>query len=340
MVLRATFVVLCIVAGLALFSDGFDQQGGWMLASVVGLIIAAVVLGIEYGLRNTKTGVLVGGLVGLATGLVLSGVAAWSVAATVPAVESVPVLGLLLLVGFPYLGLVYGVKVLGETGFVKRLRGVEATGASFVSNKILDTSVIIDGRVADLCETGFLEGTFILPQFILNELQHIADSADPLKRSRGRRGLDILNKIQKMVDVEVRIVDEDFPHVKEVDSKIVVLAKKMNAKVITNDLNLSKVAELQGVRVLNINELCNALKPVVLPGEQLRVFVLKEGKEAAQGVAYLDDGTMIVVDNAKRFIGSNVNVVVTSVLQTQAGRMIFTRLREETESQEQAVGRG
>jgi uncharacterized protein YacL len=267
-------------------------------------------------------------------------VAAWSVAATVPAVESVPVLGLLLLVGFPYLGLVYGVKVLGEAGFVKRLRGVEATGASFVSNKILDTSVIIDGRVADLCETGFLEGTFILPQFILNELQHIADSADPLKRSRGRRGLDILNKIQKMVDVEVRIVDEDFPHVKEVDSKIVVLAKKMNAKVITNDLNLSKVAELQGVRVLNINELCNALKPVVLPGEQLRVFVLKEGKEAAQGVAYLDDGTMIVVDNAKRFIGSNVNVVVTSVLQTQAGRMIFTRLREETESQEQAVGRG
>jgi uncharacterized protein YacL len=152
--------------------------------------------------------------------------------------------------------------------------------------------------------------------------------------------LDILNKIQKMVDVEVRIVDEDFPHVKEVDSKIVVLAKKMNAKVITNDLNLSKVAELQGVRVLNINELCNALKPVVLPGEQLRVFVLKEGKEAAQGVAYLDDGTMIVVDNAKRFIGSNVNVVVTSVLQTQAGRMIFTRLREETESPEQAVARG
>jgi uncharacterized protein YacL len=255
-------------------------------------------------------------------------------------VESVPILGLLLLAGFPYLGLVYGVRLFSEAGFFKRVRGNESGGGSSVSNKILDTSVIIDGRVADLCETGFLEGTFILPQFILNELQHIADSADPLKRSRGRRGLDILNKIQKMVDVEVRIVDEDFPHVKEVDSKIVVLAKKMNAKVITNDLNLSKVAELQGVRVLNINELCNALKPVVLPGEQLRVFVLKEGKEAAQGVAYLDDGTMIVVDNAKRFIGSNVNVVVTSVLQTQAGRMIFTRLKEETEGQEQAVARG
>ena len=340
MVLRATFVVLCILAGLALFSDGVDQQGRLMLASVVGLGIGGVVLGLEYVLRNTKTAVLLGGIIGLACGLVLAGVAAWSIAVTVPAVESVPILGLLLLAGFPYLGLVYGVRLFGEAGFFKRVRGNESGGASSVSNKILDTSVIIDGRVADLCETGFLEGTFILPQFILNELQHIADSADPLKRSRGRRGLDILNKIQKMVDVEVRIVDEDFPHVKEVDSKIVVLAKKMNAKVITNDLNLSKVAELQGVRVLNINELCNALKPVVLPGEQLRVFVLKEGKEAAQGVAYLDDGTMIVVDNAKRFIGSNVNVVVTSVLQTQAGRMIFTRLKEETESQEPAVARG
>jgi uncharacterized protein YacL len=340
MVLRTTFVVLCIVAGLALFSDGFDQQGGWMLASAVGIVIAALVLALEYAFRNTKTGVLLGGFAGLACGLLLAGLAAWAMAMTLPPVESVPILGFLLLAAFPYLGAIYGIRVFGEVGILKRSRGTEPGGSASVSNKILDTSVIIDGRVADLCETGFLEGTFILPQFILNELQHIADSADPLKRSRGRRGLDILNKIQKMVDVEVRIVDEDFPHVKEVDSKIVVLAKKLNAKVITNDLNLSKVAELQGVRVLNINELCNALKPVVLPGEQLRVFVLKEGKEAAQGVAYLDDGTMIVVDNAKRFIGSNVNVVVTSVLQTQAGRMIFTRLKEETEGQEQAVARG
>jgi uncharacterized protein YacL len=337
MVPRTTFVVLCIVAGLALFSDSNDQQGAWMVGAIVGLVIAGVVLALEYLLRNTKTGVLLGGVAGLGAGLVLVGLAAWAVAVTVPSVETIPILGFLLLATFPYLGLIYGVKIFGEAGVFKRMRGSEVS--SSVSNKILDTSVIIDGRVADLCETGFLEGTFVLPQFILNELQHIADSADPLKRSRGRRGLDILNKIQKMVDVEVRILDEDFPHVKEVDSKIVVLAKKMNAKVITNDLNLSKVAELQGVRVLNINELCNALKPVVLPGEQLRVFVLKEGKEAAQGVAYLDDGTMIVVDNAKRFIGSNVNVVVTSVLQTQAGRMIFTRLKEETEGQEPAVAR-
>jgi uncharacterized protein YacL len=200
--------------------------------------------------------------------------------------------------------------------------------------------VIIDGRVADLCETGFMEGTFLVPQFILQELQHIADSSDSLKRARGRRGLDVLNKIQKMVDVDVRIIEDDFAHVKDVDSKIVVLAKKLGAKIITNDLNLNKVAELQGVRVLNINELCNALKPIVLPGETIRVFVLKEGKEAGQGVAYLDDGTMIVVDNAKRCIGRNVDVVVTSVLQTTAGRMIFTRLKEESEKEELHVARG
>jgi uncharacterized protein YacL len=205
---------------------------------------------------------------------------------------------------------------------------------------VLDTSVIIDGRVADLCETRFLEGTFLVPHFILDELQHIADSSDSLKRARGRRGLDILNKIQKMGDVDVRIIDEDFPHVKEVDAKLIVLAKKMNAKIVTNDLNLNKVAELQGIRVLNINELCNALRPVVLPGEAIRVFVLKEGKEAGQGVAYLDDGTMIVVDNARRHIGKNVDVIVTSVLQTTAGRMIFTRLKEDTEREELQVARG
>lgn len=339
MVLRATFVVLCIVLGLALFSNSSEQENGWIWAAAVGVVVAGIVLGIEYTLRQAKPGVLLGGAAGLACGLLLAGLAAWALGATVPDFESVPVLGFLLLAIFPYLGLIYGVKIFTAAGILGQPGAFETRGTASTSNKILDTSVIIDGRVADLCETGFLEGAFILPQFILNELQHIADSSDPLKRGRGRRGLDVLNKIQKMVDIEVRIVDEDFPHIREVDSKIVMLAKKMNAKVITNDLNLSKVAELQGVRVLNINELCNALKPVVLPGEQLRVFVLKEGKEAGQGVAYLDDGTMIVVDNAKRFIGSNVNVVVTSVLQTQAGRMIFARLKEETEGQEVPVAR-
>ncbi len=333
MVLRATLVVLCIVLGLALFSDGSGQES-WLLAAGVGLLVAGIALGVEYSLRETGPGVLLGGAAGLTAGLVLAGIASWAVAVTIPAFESVPVLGFLFLATFPYLGLIFGIKIFTAAGIFSQSAAAAADGHASVSPKILDTSVIIDGRVADLCETGFLEGTFVLPQFILNELQHIADSSDPLKRGRGRRGLDVLAKIQKMVDIEVSIVEEDFPHIKEVDSKIVMLAKKMNAKVITNDLNLSKVAELQGVRVLNINELCNALKPVVLPGEQLRVFVLKEGKEAGQGVAYLDDGTMIVVDNAKRFIGSTITVVVTSVLQTQAGRMIFARLKEETEGQE------
>ena len=340
MVPRTTFVVLCIVVGLALFSDGFGQDGGWIWAVAAGLVVAGVVLGVEFGLREVEPGVLLGGAVGFAAGLILAGIAAWALAATILPAASVPLVGFLILALFPYLGLICGVKIFAHDGILKPSWKRETAISSSLSNKILDTSVIIDGRVADLCETGFLEGTFILPQFILNELQHIADSSDTLKRGRGRRGLDVLNKIQKMVDVEVRIIEEDFPHVKEVDSKIVMLAKKLNAKVITNDLNLSKVAELQGVRVLNINELCNALKPVVLPGEQLRVFVLKEGKEAGQGVAYLDDGTMIVVDNAKRFIGSNVSVVVTSVLQTQAGRMIFTRLKEETEGQDLQSARG
>jgi uncharacterized protein YacL len=207
------------------------------------------------------------------------------------------------------------------------------------TKKLLDTSVIIDGRIADLCETDFIEGTLVVPHFILQELQHISDSSDGLKRARGRRGLDILNVLQKMNNIKVELVEDDFPHVKEVDTKLIELAKQMDAKVLTNDFNLNKVAGIQGVKVLNINDLCNALKPVVLPGETIRVFVLKEGKEAGQGVAYLDDGTMVVVDHAKRWIGKNVDVIVTSVLQTSAGRMIFTRLKEETEHEELSFAR-
>lgn len=195
--------------------------------------------------------------------------------------------------------------------------------------KILDTSVIIDGRIADIMEVGFLQGTFIIPQFILQELQYIADSPDPMRRSKGRRGLDILHRIQKLSNIKVRIVEEDFPKIKEVDSKLVALARLFNAKVITNDFNLNKVAQVQGVSVLNINELANVLKPVVLPGETLNLFIVKEGKEYNQGVAYLDDGTMVVIENARKLIGKNAEIVVTSVLQTTAGRMIFGKLKEE-----------
>ncbi|MGA8943398.1 MAG: PIN/TRAM domain-containing protein [Thermoactinomyces sp.] len=195
----------------------------------------------------------------------------------------------------------------------------------YVEHKILDTSVIIDGRIADICRTGFLEGTLVIPSFVLEELQHIADSSDVLKRNRGRRGLDILNKIQKELDVNVLIYEGDFEEVQEVDSKLVKLAKVLSGKVVTNDFNLNKVCELQGVSVLNINDLANAVKPVVLPGEEINVQVIKDGKEHNQGVAYLDDGTMIVIEGGRDYIGERIDVLVTSVLQTSAGRMIFAK---------------
>ena len=203
--------------------------------------------------------------------------------------------------------------------------------------KILDTSVIIDGRIADIVETGFLDGVLVIPQFVLRELQLVADSADSMKRNRGRRGLDILQKIQKDPDLHVRIVEEDFPQVREVDMKLIELAKVYGCKIVTNDFNLNKVATLHGVDVLNINELANALKPVVLPGETMKVFILKEGKEFNQGVAYLDDGTMVVVDHAKKLISKTVEITVTSVLQTTAGKMIFGRYDERVHTVERAA---
>jgi uncharacterized protein YacL len=212
--------------------------------------------------------------------------------------------------------------------FLTLLQTNKTTGSErplYEEHKILDTSVIIDGRIADICKTGFIEGTLVIPQFVLEELQHIADSSDLLKRNRGRRGLDILNKIQKELEVKVMIYEGDFEEISEVDSKLVRLAKVLQGKVITNDFNLNKVCELQGVSVLNINDLANAVKPVVLPGEEILVQVIKDGKEHGQGVAYLDDGTMIVVEGGREFIGNTMEVMVTSVLQTSAGRMIFAK---------------
>jgi uncharacterized protein YacL len=341
MVPRAIFVLLSALAGMALFLRVENASASYLLYGFgIGAVTGGLILAGEYALRNLSFGIIVGGTGGLAVGLLMTGLVEW-VGGEVFDVQTFlfHIGGLVFLLGLPYLGLVLGARF-GKEKFPGPQQSFFELNGSAVCPKVLDTSVIIDGRVADLCETGFLEGTFLVPHFILDELQHIADSSDSLKRARGRRGLDILNKIQKMADVDVRIVDEDFPQVKEVDAKLVVLAKQAHAKIITNDLNLNKVAELQGVRVLNINELCNALRPVVLPGEAIRVFVLKEGKEAGQGVAYLDDGTMIVVDNARRCIGRNVDVVVTSVLQTTAGRMIFTRLKEDTEREELQVARG
>ncbi len=205
--------------------------------------------------------------------------------------------------------------------FAKDRPGKERTSVP----KVLDTSVIIDGRIFDICKTGFVEGPLIIPSFVLEELRHIADSSDALKRNRGRRGLDILNRIQKELEIEVRIHEEDFADTAEVDTKLLKLGQLLNAKVLTNDYNLNKVAEFQGVTVLNINELANAVKPVVLPGEEMVVQVIKDGKEMGQGIAYLDDGTMIVVDGGKKHVGETIGVMVTSVLQTAAGRMIFAK---------------
>lgn len=195
--------------------------------------------------------------------------------------------------------------------------------------KVLDTSVIIDGRIFDICQTGFIEGTLVIPNFVLGELRHIADSADGLKRNRGRKGLDILNKIQNELSIDVEIYEKDFPDIPEVDNKLLKLAQILNGMVITNDFNLNKVAEFQRVPVLNINELSNAVKPVVLPGEEMTIDVIKDGKESGQGVAYLDDGTMIVIEGGKKHIGETLDVVVTSVLQTAAGRMIFAKQKEQ-----------
>lgn len=199
------------------------------------------------------------------------------------------------------------------------------------SYKVLDTSVIIDGRIFDLCKTGFIEGTLVVPNFVLEELRHIADSSDALKRNRGRRGMDVINKIQNELDIDVEVSEKDFPNIKEVDAKLLKLAQVLGGKVVTNDYNLNKVAKVQKVPVLNINELANAIKPVVLPGEEMTIQIVKDGKESGQGVAYLDDGTMIVVEGGRKFIGETKDVVVTSVLQTAAGRMIFAKQKENSD---------
>ena len=237
---------------------------------------------------------------------------------------------ILLTLLFGYLGFQVGFKKRDElSGLLankkKKTGDEEPEKANKNVLKILDTSVIIDGRIADICQTGFLEGTIVIPQFVLAELQHIADSSDALKRNRGRRGLDILNRIQKELAIKVEIYEGDFEEIQEVDSKLVKLAKVTNGIVVTNDFNLNKVCELQQVSVLNINDLANAVKPVVLPGEEMNVHVIKDGKEYNQGVAYLDDGTMIVVEEGRNYIGKHLDVLVTSVLQTSAGRMIFAK---------------
>jgi uncharacterized protein YacL len=308
---------------------GYEREG-----AAAGLILGIITLLSDSLFQKVKIGRFFGALLGLFLGLLFSQLVLIPLKPVLA--DKFTTVSFVFNALMGYGGLLIGAnrgKNLTVSGMLRLFKG-----QSMESNlKLLDTSVIIDGRIADVCDTAFIEGTFIIPQFILQELQHIADSEDSLKRARGRRGLDILHRVQKMSTISVKIVEEDFPHIKEVDAKLIALAKMLDAKVVTNDFNLNKVAELQGVSVLNINELANSLKPIVLPGETLKIFVLKEGKEHNQGVAYLDDGTMVVVENGRRFIGRNIEVSVTSVLQTTAGRMIFSKQTDEHDSEEMKV---
>src|SRR3954465_6442794 len=294
-----------------------------------GLVLGLLIVVFEIRLKNTSVthmiGALLGGAIGLAAAKTIGAAMYWASLSD----GKVVFLHSIILLALPYLGLVLGGRR-GEWLEPSNLIGLFRSTAPRKRYRILDTSVIIDGRIADICETGFVDGTLVVPQFVLKELQQIADSADSLRRNRGRRGLDILQRIQKMAGLDVTISDVDFPEVREVDLKLIELAKALQGKIVTNDFNLNKVAQLRGVDVLNINELANSLKPVVLPGEIMKVFILKEGKEYNQGVAYLDDGTMVVVDNARKMIGKTIDVVVTSVLQTTAGKMIFGRFIDAT----------
>ncbi len=327
LILRAVFVLL--LAGAAFSLHPFELEPP--IAAVCGAVTGIIVVLAELRIRHVSLKRLIGAAFGSVLGILGAYLIALILGLSVPGnSSSVAFLQLAILIVMAYCGLVVGAAkgdLLNLSALGGLFGGEKASKNTF---KILDTSVIIDGRIADIVETGFVDGALVIPQFVLRELQMVADSGDSMKRNRGRRGLDILARIQKMPQLEIRIVEEDFPNVKDVDMKLIELAKLFTCKIVTNDFNLNKVAQLHGVEVLNINELANALKPIVLPGELMRVFILKEGKEYNQGVAYLDDGTMVVVDNARKMISKTIDIAVTSVLQTTAGKMIFGRFDERT----------
>ena len=328
-VLRLVFAAFLVSAGYVLHPIPGHRLFSTGAAAIIAVSIVLFEIRIRRASLKTLIGAAVGSILGIIGAYLIGTLIASQESAAVPP-ETRAFLTLALIVFMAYIGLMVGAAK-GDYLDLSAMGGIFRDKASRRDLKILDTSVIIDGRIADVAETGFLTGTLIIPQFILRELQQVADSPDSSKRQRGRRGLDMLNRLQNNSSLDIQIVETDFPSVREVDLKLIELGKQIDAVIITNDFNLNKVAQLRGVNVLNINELANALKPVVLPGEAMRVFILKEGKEYNQGVAYLDDGTMVVVDNARRLIGKNADIAVTSVLQTTAGKMIFGRLWDETD---------
>jgi uncharacterized protein YacL len=341
-VVRAIFVA---GAGAASYALGpFGLRG--VAAAGAGFLIAMAVLLAELRVQRATLSGLVGGAFGAVVGIFTALLVTLVISRTNEPEPTKSFLEFAALFSFGYLGLVLGASR-GEELHVDALDDLfRERPAPVESVKLLDTSVLIDGRIADICDAQFIEGVLGVPQFVLHELQMVADSSDPLKRQRGRRGLEVLQKIQKMPQVKVRIMEEDCPQAGDVDDKLVELARRTGAKIVTNDFNLNKVATVQGFLVLNVNQLAQALKPAVLPGEPMRVLILREGKESNQGVAYLDDGTMVVVDGARRLINKSVDVIVTSVHQTTAGKMIFGRVEERAEQeapsmrQTAAAGRG
>jgi len=321
---RIIFLFVIIAASFQLHPFGLSKSLAAFLGACLGVFFIFFEMRLERASLKRLIGAAAGSIFGILGALMISHLL------SITSMERVTLsfLQVTLLLLMAYVGLVLGANK-GDLLNLSALGGLFSAEVKPRKNfKILDTSVIIDGRIADVCETGFIDGTLIVPQFVLRELQLVADSSDQLKRNRGRRGLDILQRMQKMGTIQVQIVEEDYPQMAEVDMKLIELAKQLEGKIVTNDFNLNKVAQVQGVAVLNVNELANALKPVVLPGEAMRVFILKEGKEYNQGVAYLDDGTMVVVDNAKKMISKTIDIAVTSVLQTTAGKMIFGRFEE------------
>ncbi len=324
-----------VAASVYFRPDGVSAQ----VAAGVGLGVSAVVIFLEKRFERMALGRVFGLTLGLMAGLICAALSSFVVGQLGTDTRVLHLVETASLLVFAYFGAVAG----AQKGTLVHL---EALGGLFGpesgtrhDHKILDTSVIIDGRVGDIAETGFLDGVVVIPKFVLHELQMVADSQDSLKRTRGRRGLDVLQRLQKTARVTVQIVDDDFPKIREVDLKLIELAILYKCRIVTNDFNLNKVAHVRGVEVLNINELANALRPVVLPGESMRVFILKEGKEYTQGVAYLDDGTMVVVDNARRMISKTIDITVTSVLQTTAGKMIFGKFDERAQNGQAAMDR-
>src|ERR1700751_43327 len=325
--IRLVFTAVCVAAGFHFRQFSVSREVG----AAIGLLFALAVILFEVRLRRASMRRLIGAATGSILGILGAYFTTLVLSHTSMPESTRSFFSLAIFLVMAYIGLILGANK-GDMLNLQALGGLFGSERSMKhSVKLLDTSLIIDGRVADIADAQFLDGTIIIPQFVLRELQLVADSADPLKRQRGRRGLEVLQRVQKMSHLEVQIAEDDFPSIAEVDLKLIELAKRYDAKIVTNDFNLNKVATLQGIEIMNVNQLANALKPVVLPGEAMRVFILREGKEYNQGVAYLDDGTMVVVDGARKMINKTIDITVTSVHQTTAGKMIFGRFDERGE---------